>query len=248
MRSGEQLDGDRRTATIVGVLFVVATVLYLIGGAIYGPSVGSSDYAESAYPDRVAVRLGVLLEFVCVLAIPLIGMFLFPVLKRWHEGLALAYVGFRLLEAALLIGIEAELLSLIDVSRNYLGSTGTEASQVRAVGDGVLAGIDGTFILYVLVFDVGALILYSMLYRSRLVPRFLSTWGFVAAMWMLVGTALVLLEAFSGAPDALVEAIVVIPLAVNEMVLAGWLIVKGFNSSAVVRGIATPSPTESRAA
>ena len=163
-------------------------------------------------------------------------MFLFPVLKRWHEGLALAYAGFRLLEAVLLIGIEAEMLSLIDVSRNYLDSTGTEASQFRAVGDGIQSGIDGTFILYVLVFDVGALILYSMLYRSRLVPRFLSTWGFLAAMWMLTGVVLVLLDTFSGASDALVEGIVVIPLAVNEMALAGWLILKGFNSSAEVHG------------
>ena len=236
MRSWTELDEDRRTATIVGVLFVVATVLYLVGGAVYGPSLGSSDYLERAYPDRATVRLGMLLEFVCVLAIPLIGMFLFPVLKRWHEGLALAYAGFRLLEAVLLIGIEAQRLSLIDVSRNYLGSPETEASQFQAVGDSVQSGIDSTFILYVLVFDVGALILYSMLYRSRLVPRVLSTWGFLATVWMLTGVVLVLLDTFSGASEALVESIVVIPLAVNEMALAGWLILKGFNPSAEVHG------------
>lgn len=237
MRSGTERDEDRRTATIVGVLFVVATVLYLMGGAVYGPSLGSSDYLESAYPDRATVKLGVLLEFVCVLAIPLIGMFLFPVLKKWHEGLALAYVGFRLLEAVLLIGIEAEMLSLIDVSRSYLAATGAEASQFQAVGDGIRSGIDGTFLLYVLVFDVGALILYSLLYRSRLVPRFLSTWGFVAALWMLTGVVLVLLDTFSGVSDALVEGIVVIPLAVNEMVLAGWLVVKGFTSPPGAEGL-----------
>lgn len=66
MRSRTEQGEDRRIATIVGVLFVVATVLYLVGGAVYGPSLGSSDYLESAYPDRATVRLGVLLEFVCV--------------------------------------------------------------------------------------------------------------------------------------------------------------------------------------
>ncbi len=237
MRSEKQLERDRRTAALVGVLFVTATVLYFIGGAVYGPSLESSDYLERAYPDRAAVRLGVLLEFVCVLAIPLIGMFLFPVLKRWNEGLALAYAFFRALEAVLLIGIEAALLSLIGVSQKYLSSTGMEASQFQAVGDGLRLGIDGAFVLYVLVFCVGALVLYSMLYTSRLVPRFLSIWGFLAAMWMLVGTALVLFEALSWAPDGPVEAIVVTPVAVNELVLAGWLMVKGFTSSAEAGGV-----------
>ena len=58
-----------------------------------------------------------------------------PVLKRWHEGLAVAYVGFRSLEAVLLFAIEAELISLIDVSRNYLDSTGTEALTAPATNE-----------------------------------------------------------------------------------------------------------------
>ncbi len=222
---------DRRTAVIVGVLFFIALVPFLIGGALYGPSTGSSDFLASAYPDRGAVTLGILLEFVAVLAIPLIGVFMFPVLRRYNEALALAYVGFRSLEALLLIAIEAKLLSLIDLSNAHLNTAGTDASQLQAIGDALLSEKDQVFALYVLVFGVGALIFYGMLYGSRLVPRWLSGWGFASAAWMMVGNLLSMFDAFSGSSDAFLEVIFVIPIPLNEIALALWLIFKGFDRS-----------------
>ncbi len=232
MSSREGVGPDRRTAAIVGVLFIIATVLFLIGGAVYEPTLGSPDYLESAYPDRGTVTLGVLLEFACVLAILLIGVFLFPVLKKHNEALALAYVGFRALEAVFLIEIEAKLLSLIDVSQDYLSSSEVAAPRFQAVGDAIQFEIDWAFSLYVLVFAVGALILYSLLHSSRLVPRFVSAWGFAAAAWMLVGTVLVMFDTFAGSSASLVEIVFATPIAVNEMVLALWLIIKGFDRPA----------------
>lgn len=224
-------DPYRRTATIVGVLFVVALVPFLIGGAVYGPATGPSDFLTDAYPDRAAVTLGVLLEFVAVLAIPLIGVFMFPVLKRVHESLALAYVGFRALEALLLIAIEAKLLSLIDLSDTHLNTADSDTTVLQAMGDSVLAEIDAVFGLYVLVFSVGALIFYGLLYRAALVPRWLSAWGFASAAWMLLGVVLIMFDAFSGTSEGLLEAIFVLPLPLNEIALALWLIVKGFSQS-----------------
>ncbi len=225
--SGE--DTDRRTAVIVGVLFIVALVLYLVGGLIHGPATGSEDFLERAYPSRTTIRLGVLIEFVAVLAIPLIGFFLFPVLKRFNEAMALAYVGFRTLEAAFLIAIEAKVLALVDLSRDHQNADATNGPGLRALGNSLLAEKDAIFLLYVLVFAVGALIFYAMLHRTRLVPRWLSVWGFASAAWMLVGTLLIMLETFSGASDSAMEAIFVIPLPLNELALALWLIVKGFD-------------------
>lgn len=227
----EAVGPDRRTAVIVGVLFVIALVPFLIGGALYGPSTGPSDFLESAYPDRGAVTLGILLEFVAVMAIPLIGVFMFPVLRRYHEALALAYVGFRSLEALLLIAIEAKLLSLIDLSDDHLNTAGTDASQLQAMGDSLLSEKDQVFALYVLVFGMGALIFYGMLYRSRLVPRWLSGWGFASAAWMLAGTVLFMFDAFSGSWESAMEVIFVIPIPLNEIALAFWLILKGFDRS-----------------
>ena len=75
--------------------------------------------------------------------------------------------------------------------------------------------------------------LYSALYQSKLVPRWISVWGLIAAALLLAGTVLEMLEVFRNFPVAGRELIYAAPIAVNEMVLAVWLIVKGFNPSAL---------------
>jgi hypothetical protein len=241
MRTETDVDSDLRAAVIVGVLFIIALVLHLVGGLIYGPATGSEDFLERAYPDRTAVTLGVLVEFVAVLSIPLIGFFVFPVLRRFNEALALAYVGFRSLEAVFLIAIESKILALIDLSEEAQTAAATDGPRLQAIGDSLLAETDRIFALYILVFTVGALIFYAMLHSTRLVPRWLSIWGFAASAWMLVGTVLIMLGAFSGTSDS-VEAIFVIPVPLGELALALWLILKGFDG----REASTASHTEQR--
>ncbi len=154
---------------------------------------------------------------------------MFPVLRRFNEALALAYVGFRLLEAVFLITIEGKILSLIDLSQDHQAADATNGPELQAIGDSLLAESEGIFELYVLVFTIGALIFYAMLHRTRLVPRWLSIWGFVAAAWMLAGTVLITFDTFSGTSDSMVQAVFVIPIPLNELALALWLIVKGFD-------------------
>jgi hypothetical protein len=241
MRTETDVDSDRRAAVIVGVLFIIALVLHLVGGVIYGPATGPEEFLERAYPDRTVVTLGVLVELVAVLSIPLIGFFVFPVLRRFNEALALAYVGFRSLEAVFLIAIESKILALIDLSEEAQTAAATDGPRLQAIGDSILAETDGIFDLYILVFTVGAMIFYAMLHRTRLVPRWLSIWGFAASAWMLAGTVLIMLDALSGTSDS-VQAIFVIPVPLGELALALWLIVKGFDDRSAI----TASHTEQR--
>ena len=74
---------------------------------------------------------------------------------------------------------------------------------------------------------------YSVLYKLKLIPRFISAWGFIAAAILLIGTVLVMVEALTGLSEVAVQLIFATPIAVNEMVLAVWLIVKGFSPSAI---------------
>ena len=75
----------------------------------------------------------------------------------------------------------------------------------------------------------GALIFYGLLYRQRLVPPWLSVWRLLAAALLFVGTIMILLDLLPGIPEATLEAVVAGPIAVNEMVLAAWLILKCFS-------------------
>lgn len=223
----------RKRAIVVGLLFIYATAFLFIGGAFYEPILSSPDYLDIAYPRRTTVIIGILLEFTCILAIPLISVFLYPVLRKYSEALALGYIGFRVLEAVLFIGIEINKLSLIDLSRNYLNRGGMDASYFQNTGSAIQSENDWAFSIYVVVFTLGALMLYSTLYQSNLIPRFLSAWGFIAAAILLTGMVLIMLDFFTGMSDLGLELIFALPIAVNEIVLAIWLIIKGFRSTAV---------------
>ena len=232
------MDSYRKTAIIVGALFIIATAFLFIGGAIYNPILSSPEYLDIAYPNRIIVIIGMLLEFVIVLAMPLISVFLFPILKRHNEALAIGYVGFRFFEAVLFVVIESNKLSLINVSQEYLNKGGMDASYFQNMGSSIISVNDWTFLIYVLVFAVGALLLYSVLYKSKLVPRFISVWGLIAAAFLLTGSVLIMVEMFAGISELGLELIFTLPIAVNEMVLAIWLIGKGFNPSAIISGTA----------
>jgi len=226
------MNTHRKTAIIVGVLFIIATAFLFVGEAFYDPILSSPDYLVNAYPNRNTVVIGILLEFACVIAIPLISVFFFPVLRKHNEALALGYAGFRFFEAVLFVIVQINKLSLINVSQGYLDNEGMDASFFQNIGSSIQAENIWAFSIYVLVFAIGTLMLNSVLYRSKLVPRFISAWGFIAAALMLVGTVLVMLEAFTGMSDMALQIIIAGPIAVQEMVLALWLIAKGFNPSA----------------
>jgi hypothetical protein len=233
MANQAKLNTYRRTAVIVGILFIIATVFLFIGQAIYEPFLNTPETLEVAYPNRTNAVAGMLLEFACVLAIPLIPVFMFPVLRKHAEALALAYVGFRFFETILFFIPQINKLLLINLSQGYLEQGGVDASYYQNLGSSIQSWNEWAFIFYLFFFTIGAAIFYFALYQSRLVPRFISGWGFLAAVLLLIGTVLQMFEVNFGLSGAGFQLIFALPIAVNEMVLAVWLIVKGFNPSAV---------------
>jgi hypothetical protein len=226
------MNTHKRAAIIVGVLFISAIVLLFIGQAFYEPILGAPDYLDRAYPNKSTVIVGILIEFTgTVLAVALIPAFLFPILRRHNEALAVGYLGFRLLEVVLHALDKLKKLSLVSLSQAYLDGGGMDASTVQAIGRSIQSDSYWAFWLSIVVFAVGALVFYPVLYKSRLVPRWISIWGFGAAVILLTGVVLPelgLLAAFSGVA---LELVFVLPIPLNEITLAIWLIAKGFNRS-----------------
>ncbi len=226
------MNTHRKTAIIVGVLFIMALVVFLIGQAIYEPILGSPDYLDTAYPNRVTVIIGVLLEYISALAVVLIPVLLFPILKRHNEVLALGYVSFRVFEAVLLSLAQIYKLSLVNLSQDYLNRGGVDASYFQNTGNSlqsVVYWVDHGGLIYLIAFAFGGLILYSALYKSRLIPRWLSIWGLIGAVAILAASVIATFDIF---PE-LIAVLLMMLIAVQEQVMAIWLIVKGFNSSAI---------------
>jgi hypothetical protein len=227
---------DRVTAAAVGTLFLVATIAGGIGLWLQESVVGGDDYlTAAAHPDRLAT--GVLLQLVMGVAVVAIAVVIYPVLRRGTERLAMAYVVARALEAVVYVVGATGVLALITVSEKYVAAQ--DGTAYAALGQLVKAERDwsGHAILDAAVFTVGALVLNAALYRSHLVPNWLSVWGLAGAVAYLAAGVLVLygLEPLS-TPQALLEA----PLFLQEIALALWLILKGFT---VPRGV-TSAPDD----
>lgn len=217
----------RKEASIVGVLFIIATVFLFVGGAIYGPVVDSPDYLQVAYPNRITATIGMLVEFSCIIAIPLIPVFAFPVLRKHSETLALAYVVFRLFEAVIFVLVDITKLSLIKVSELHLVADISNADTIANIGTTIQGWNEWSWVFYVLIFAFGALIFYTALYQSKLLPRWISVWGLIAIALMALSAFFAMFEV--DLPDA-VFGLLVVPIMIQEMVMALWLIIKGFDT------------------
>jgi hypothetical protein len=229
------VDTSRRTAVIVGVLFLAGYVGVFAGGAIYGPVLNSPDYLSNAYPNRIRVIIGMLIE-VLLNDIPVvgIGVMLFPVLKKHGEGMALWYAGNRIIEAVTILVSAISALTVITISREYIAAGAMDTSHFQAAGALALAGRYWAFdVIHTALFIVGSLILFSILYKSRLVPRFISIWGLISTASLTAANVLGSADPTQGFQIA---SVLLFPIMTSEALLAIWLIAKGFNPSALPSG------------
>jgi hypothetical protein len=223
---------DRRTAVVAGVLFIVATTASLLGRVVLlNPILEGTDVLAKVAAHQNQVAAGALLGLVAFFASASIAIALYPVLRRFGEGLALGSVGFRIMEAGFYAVGTIGVLSILTLGRG-VAEAGTPASPyVQASGELLLtvrswAGMVGTLAFY-----VGGLLYYLVFYRSRLVPRWLSGWGLVAVAMGFTASVLVVFQVVTAmsAPQIVLN----LPILLQEMVLAVWLIRFGFSPSAI---------------
>lgn len=214
-----------REATAVGVLFIVASVAAIIGGSMAALPLEDADYLVSIAGQDTQVISGVLLLVVQTVAVVGVAVLLYPVLRREHTGLALGYVAARTIEGVLVLVGALSVLALVTLSREQ-----AEAVGATPLGDVLVATYDWSYLLGpMLFFSVSALILYPMLLRARLVPAWLSVWGLAGGLLFLARTVA---EMYGADLPALAQGLIAAPIGINEMVLALWLIIKGFSLTA----------------
>jgi len=176
--------------------------------------------------------VGAILEFVWAATAMGIAIWLYPVLRKYNETLALGAVVFRAVEGVLVFIRTLGLLSLLTLSQEFVGAAVADAFSFQTIGTTLLAvrhwALDG---IVPIAFCVGALFYYWVFYRSRLIPRWLSGWGFLGAALSL---AVSLYSLFNpGFVVSWMHTLLNAPIAFQEMVFAVWLIVKGFSPAPV---------------
>lgn len=227
----------RTNATIAGVLYIVGTVAGVLSLALSQPLRDASDPLAGAATNAGQVTIAALFVLLMGLALAMVPVVLYPVLKRHSQILALGYVVFRgALETFTCFVTVIAWLLLVALGKFYVQAGDAAASGFQASGDLLVrAGSGGA--VGGIIFCLGALMFYAVLYQSRLVPRWITVWGLAAVVPYLAAQFLAVFDLLD--PVSSTATLLFVPMAVQEMVLAVWLIVKGFNLSAA----ASPRPS-----
>ena len=237
------MHSDRMTATLVGVLFIVGTVAGVLSVVFTGSILSDPDYLYKVSANENQIIIGTLFVLLMGLALAMIPVMLFPILRKYNEALALGYVVFRgALETAIYIAIVITWLFLLILSQEYVKAGAPDAPYFQTLGALLLKGQVSISTILVIVFSLDALILYYLFYQSKLIPRWISGWGFFAIILHLATGFSIIFNLQS--PFSTINTVMNLPIFLQEMVMAVWLIVRGFNSSAIVSMLAKADPID----
>jgi Domain of unknown function (DUF4386) len=225
----------RKNAITVGVLFLLGFA-GVFSPVFLRPLLDSPNYLIKLAENKSLVLMSAFFSLIMAFACSGIAIGLYPVLKKHNESLSLGAVGFRIIENVFAIVAVLGLLALLTLSQEYVKAGAPAVSNFQTLGS-LLLGVRiwASQLLSQIGFGLGALMYYYVFYRSKLIPRWLSGWGVIAIILHLSSVFITIIgqiDAFSMTPLILLS----MPIFIQELVLAGWLIVKGFNPSAIASG------------
>ena len=228
--NGSPHGANKRTAKFVGVLYIIGTVAGVLSVVFAGSILSDPNYLIKLSENQNQILIGSFFVLTMGISLAMMSVMLFPILKKYNEALAVGAVVFRgALEAAIYIAIVISWLLLLTVSQEYVKAGAPDASHFQTLGTLLLKTTEQIGSILDIVFSLGALMIYYVLYQSKLIPRWLSVWGLIGAILYLASG----LFAMFHVDFSILEA----PLALQEMVMAVWLIVKGFNLSPIIDNV-----------
>lgn len=219
------MDLVKSKTTISGFLFLVVIVAGVFSVA---PAVDGTNYLTEAAANPNQVIFATLCQLMMAFAYLGIAILLYPIIKIFDKNLSLGFLSFRIVAASLVI-IAALLLPLILTLSEEFAKNPTQASTLAALGTllkNMRDHINHVFMIIVLC--AGNLMFYILLFRSNLIPRWLSLWGMLGNLLSIIASVLVLYQAV----DIITTTYILlnVPTAIQELILALWLIIKGFGS------------------
>jgi hypothetical protein len=214
----------RKTAVIVGILFIIGTVSGILSAVFTGSILSAPDYLAQVAANETQMLAGAFCVLLMGLSLAMVPVMMYPLFKKQNEALALGAVVFRgPIETSTYVLMVLSWLLLIVVSQE--SANAADVSQFQALGAVLLKANDMINPVLEIVFSLGALMFYTLFYQTRLIPRWLSGWGIIGAIVYLVAGVMAL---FGTTIDFLLAL-----LGVQEMIMALWLIIKGFSPVAL---------------
>ena len=228
------MSSTRKTALVAGIFYLI-TFISIPTLALYGPVKNHRDWILSS-GTHTGVLVGGFLEVIVALAGIGTAVTLYPVVKRQNESLALGFAAARVLEASMIFAGVVSLLSLVTLRQHLGAAAGANTAALVATGASHVAVYNWTFLLgQSFMPGINALLLGSLLYRSRLVPRIIPVIGLIGAPLLITAVFATLLG--GSMPPPAWTALAAVPVAAWELSLGVWLVVKGFRPSPITAAI-----------
>jgi hypothetical protein len=230
------MTSTRKTALVAGVCYLI-TFVSIPTLALYGPVKNHRDWILGS-GSHTGLLVGGFLEVIVALAGIGTAVTLYPVVKRQNEGVALGFIAARVLEAGMIFTGVISLLSLVTLRQHLGGAAGANAAALVTTGASHVAVYNWTFLLgQSLMPGINALLLGSLLYRSRLVPRIIPALGLIGAPFLICTVIVTVFGGFKlGSPE-----LAALPVAAWELSLGVWLVVKGFKPSPITADMTAAS-------
>lgn len=218
----------KQNAKIAGVLFILGTAAPITAGIIGNSIMSAPDYLQRISTNQPTMILVIFLQFIMAISCAGITLALYPVLKKFSEGLSISAVAFRLLEGMLGILAAVGLSSLLILSQQMVVADTQAFSNFQVLGN--LIKTTNDWILngpLVICWIIAAAMYYTVFYKYKLIPRWLTIWGFIGITLTFFSSILMMISPKFGT----IQTITSMPILIQEMVMAVWLIVKGFSIS-----------------
>jgi hypothetical protein len=229
------MNTHRKTAVIVGILFIIGTVSGVLAGVVTAPIRAGATFPFNISGSETQWIIAALLILLMGLSLAMVPVLLYPILKKHNQVLAFGAVLFRgIFEQVGEMLLALSFFLLLTVSEIHARTGAAEASNLQALGSMLIAA--GNWIPQIgsIVFSVGTLMIFAVLYRTRLIPRWLSGWGVIGTVLYFIANIAGMFSPLHLAPDIGVGiGLLLVPTAIQEMVFAVWMIAKGFNPSAI---------------
>jgi hypothetical protein len=222
----EDINPHRRTAVLVGVLFLISTATFIVSNALISPLLGSQNYLAAVADHSQLMIAATLIALIEGTATVGIAIALYPILKRQHPALALGYAGMRIAELTIAaVGFGLGGLLLVTLS-----ATAANEANSETLGTLLVALRHWTLMLVYLYTAIGGLMLSYILLRTRLVPRGLSVLGLIGYAALLLAAVLDMLGLIDTVAGTGLVGLV--PGGLFELLLPIWLFARGFNLTA----------------
>jgi hypothetical protein len=219
------MDIVKRKTRFAGLLLITGLVAGVFSVA---PAIDSAEYLTEAAANSNQVIIGAIFQFIMALAYIGVVILLYPIIKSFGKSLAIGFMSFRVIAATLVIFGTILLLSILALSQEFINFSPQKSSDFEALGNVLKTSRDYVnHVFMILVLCTGNFMFYILLIKSKLIPQWLSVWGLIGAMLSSIASVLVLFRIV----DIITPEYMIlnVPTALQELILAIWLIVKGLD-------------------